>query len=119
MNEIIKKFNNISIDFLTQTAPITGYTYLYKFKMLTNINSIYAIDKFIDNVLPYKNKIIAQDESFFMNKQVESSYMNDVIGLKQIYYTLDNSSKKNMWDIILALTYLAEERYNNSPLYSY
>ncbi len=117
MNKIITDFNNISIDFLTQTAPITGYTYLYKFKMLTNINCIYAIDKFIENVLPYKNRIINKDESFFMNKNIDSEYINDIIGIKQIYHTLDNESKENIWNILMALVYLAEERYLNAYKY--
>ena len=32
MNEIIKQFNDISIDFLTQTSEIVGCSYLYKYK---------------------------------------------------------------------------------------
>ena len=31
MNDIIKKFNEISIDFLTQTTNLVGKTYLYKY----------------------------------------------------------------------------------------
>lgn len=111
MNQIITKFNEISIDFLNQTAPLTGYTYLYKFKMLTKFNTIYAIDMFIQNVLPYKHKIMARDETFFLNKSIETSYINDIIGIKQIYHTLDKQSKNNIWDIITALLYLAEERF--------
>ncbi len=111
MNQIINKFNEISIDFLNQTAPLTGYSYLYKFKMLTQFNSIYAIDAFIQNVLPYKHKIITRNESFFLNKSIETSYIDDIIGIKQIYHKLDKQSKNNIWDIIIALIYLAEERF--------
>ena len=32
------------------------------------INSIFAIDLFIQNVLPFKSRILNRDESFFINK---------------------------------------------------
>jgi hypothetical protein len=111
MNNIIKEFNEISIDFLTQTSSLVGSSYLYKFKLMTRVNSIFAIDLFIQRVLPFKDKIIDRDETFFLNKSVDGDYMDDVIGIKQIYHTLDSQSKENIWEIILALVYLAEERY--------
>jgi hypothetical protein len=113
MNDIIKEFNKISIDFLNQTSALTGPSYLYKFKLLTKVNSIFAIDMFIQKVLPFKNKILDRDESFFMTNDFESNsdYIGDIIGIKNIYHTLDQSSKENIWEIILALVYLAEERY--------
>ena len=113
MNNIIKEFNEISIDFLTQTSYLVGSSYLYKFKLMTRFNSIFAIDLFIQRVLPFKHKIIERDESFFLTKNIDNDndYMDDVIGIKQIYHTLDKQSKENIWDIVLALVYLAEERY--------
>ena len=112
MNNIIKEFNDISIDFLTQTSSLIGSTYLYKFKLMTRFNSMFAIDLFIERVLPFKNKIVQKDETFFLNKNLDTDdYMDDVIGIKQIYHTLDRQSKENIWDIVLALVYLAEERY--------
>ena len=112
MNNIIKEFNDISIDFLTQTSSLICSTYLYKFKLMTRFNSMFAIDLFIERVLPFKNKIVQKDETFFLNKNLDTDdYMDDVIGIKQIYHTLDKQSKENIWDIVLALVYLAEERY--------
>jgi hypothetical protein len=112
MNNIIKEFNDISIDFLTQTSSLVGSSYLYKFKLMTRFNSMFAIDLFIERVLPFKNKIVQRDETFFLNKNLDTDdYMDDVIGIKQIYHTLDKQSKENIWDIVLALVYLAEERY--------
>jgi hypothetical protein len=118
MNNIIKEFNEISIDFLTQTSSLVGSSYLYKFKLMTRFNSIFAIDLFIQRVLPLKNKIIERDESFFLNKNVDDDYMDDVIGIKQVYHTLDRQSKENIWDMVLALVYLAEERYINMEHYN-
>ncbi len=115
MNEIIKQFNEISIDFLTQTSEIVGSSYLYKFKLMTKVNSIFAIDLFIQRVIPHRTKILERDETFFMNRTMDSDdpyadYMDDIIGIKKIYHTLDTDSKNNIWEIILALLYLAEER---------
>ena len=118
MNNIIKEFNEISIDFLTQTSSLVGLSYLYKFKLMTRFNSIFAIDLFIQRVLPFKNKIIERDETFFINKNADDDYMDDVIGIKQIYHTLDRQSKENIWEIVLALVYLAEERYINMEHYN-
>jgi len=119
MNNIIKEFNEISIDFLTQTSSLVGSSYLYKFKLMTRFNSIFAIDLFIQRVLPLKNKIIERDESFFLTKNVDDDYMDDIIGIKQVYHTLDRQSKENIWDMVLALVYLAEERYINNNTFMY
>ena len=113
MNNIIKEFNDISIDFLNQTSSLVGSSYLYKFKLMTRFNSIFAIDLFIQRVLPLKHKIIERDETFFLNNNVDDDYMDDVIGIKHVYHTLDYESKENIWDMVLALVYLAEERYIN------
>ncbi len=126
MNDIIKQFNEISIDFLTQTSEIVGSSYLYKFKLITKVNSIFAIDLFIQRVIPHKKKIVERDETFFMNRTMGSDdpysdYMDDIIGIKKIYHTLDTESKNNIWEIVLALLYLAEERItlNNKKMNAY
>ena len=115
MNEIIKKFNEISIDFLTQTSKIVGTKYLFKFKLVTTVNSVYAIDVFIRRILPHKNQIHTRDEQFFLEKSNDdefNEYINDITGIKSIYYTLDDESKKSIWEILSALLYLAEERHS-------
>ncbi len=112
MNNIIKEFNEISLDFLSQTAPLVGNSYFYKFKLMTKVNCLFAIDLFIQKVLPYKQQIMSKDETYFINKSTDmTDYMDDIIGIKQIYHTLDEKSKENIWEILLALVYLAEERY--------
>jgi hypothetical protein len=107
MKTIIKNFNEISIDFLTQTSHLVGTSHLYKFKLVSKLNSTFAIDLFIDRVVPFKYQIIERDELFFLNK-----HLDDIIGINQIFHTLDENSKDNIWGIILALVVLAEERYN-------
>ncbi len=115
MKDVIKKFNDISIDFLSQTSKIVGMKYLLKFTLVTKINSVYAIDIFIRRILPHKEQINMRDEQFFLEKTNDAEfnqYMNDITGIKTIYHTLDDKSKENIWEILLALVYLAEERHN-------
>ncbi len=114
MKNIIKEFNKISIDFLTQTSNLVGNKYLYKYKLITKINCAYAIDSFIQKVLPFKEQIVNKNEDFFINKSSDANmkeYINDIIGIQEVYFKLDDNSKENIWDILLALVYLAEERY--------
>jgi hypothetical protein len=110
MNNIIKEFNQISIDFLEQTSKLAGKKFLTKFKLMTGVNSVYAIDRFIVNVLPYKQFIIDKDELFFLNKEVSDEFIKDVEWIKEVYFQLDSDSKDNIWNIVLALVCLAEER---------
>jgi hypothetical protein len=110
MNNIVKEFNKISIDFLEQTSQIAGKKYLSKFKFITGINNMYAIDRFIKNVLPYKHFINAKDEAFFLNKDVDNEFAEDIVWIKETYFKLDNESKDNVWNIVTALVLLAEER---------
>ncbi len=114
MNEIIKKFNDISVDFLTQTSKLVGTKYVFKFKFVTKVNSAYAIDIFVRRILPHKDQIHSRNEDFFLDKTNDAEfneYMNDITGIKSIYHTLDDNSKESIWDILLALVYLAEERH--------
>jgi hypothetical protein len=113
---IIENFNDITLDFLNQMAPLTGRKYYYKYSFAIKFNSSYGIDSFIENVLQFKQKIINRDESFFLNQDVNSDYINDFIGIKDCYYTLDHKSKKSIWEILSTLVYLAEERYMHSIL---
>ncbi len=108
---IVENFNEITLDFLNQMAPLTGKKYYYKYSLAIKLNSSYGIDSFIKNILQFKQKIINRDESFFLNHDVNSEYLNDFIGIKEIYHTLDFKSKKSIWEILSTLVYLAEERY--------
>jgi hypothetical protein len=113
MNNIIKQFNDISLEFMKQSEKITGSSYTYQFKLMTKINSLIAIDMYIKNILPYKNYIYNKDERFFINMDIETSYMaylTDIIQIKKIFKQLDKETKNNIWEYIQALTLLAEEK---------
>ncbi len=111
MKHIIKKFNDISLSLLEQTSPLTGNSYMSKFKLLIKVNCTMPIDTFIQHILPHKEKIINKNEEFFIVKSKETAYFNEILGLTEIYYKLDGDSRNNIWDIVLALMCLAEERH--------
>ena len=113
MNETINKFNEISLSFLEQTAPITGTHYIKMFKLMKSLNNIAPINIFIRNVLPHKQKIIARNEMYF-TEQSRNNNNNDIIGISKIYHILDDESKNNVWDIITALVLLAEQKHISS-----
>jgi len=115
MTNIIKQFNDISIEFMKQTEQITGTSYINQFKLMTRLNSLIAIDMYIKKILPYKYYIYNKDERFFINMDIDNSYMayfTDIIEIKYIFKKLDKDTKNNIWEYIQALTLLAEEKSN-------
>ncbi len=121
MTDIIKQFNDISLEFMKQTEKITGDSYIIQFTLLTKINSVAAIDMYIRNVLKYKNYIYNKDERFFINMDIDNSYVKyfaTIIKIKSIFTDLDRETKNNIWDYIQALTYLAEQKANVSIINS-
>ena len=120
----IKAFNSIIEGFLLQLSDSAGTTYLTYFKKAIKINSLIAIENGIVHMLPYKEKIFSNDESYFDDDStlidklntnpLTKSYsgdeiMSEIFKLKDIYYKLDEVSKTNVWDILKALTQLMVE----------
>ncbi len=122
MEDYIKEFNAISIDFMKQTEKITGKSYINQFKLIISLNNIMAIDMYIKNILPYKRYIYNKDERFFINMDIDNSYMNyftDINTLKKKFKQLDSETKKNIWEYIQALTILADDFNKKTCRYTY
>ena len=125
--EIIKKFNNISTELLTDMKKIIGGSYLTKYKMMIRMNSTYPIKRFKMNVLKFKDFIIDKNPEYFKNENIilnvvenneeykleKEYYMNEYYSLRQIYNNIDDSSKENLWDILKVLIFLCESYHNN------
>lgn len=114
--ETIKQFNEIVESFLIQVSPHIGSFYPNRFKQLIKYNSILAIEQFIIRALPLKEKIECRDESYFYSTnnydkhfKTDEDYLDEIIRFQSIYEKLDDESKSNLWDIVQAMTYLAEE----------
>jgi hypothetical protein len=122
--EKIKAFNSIIESFLSQISESIGTTYLTYFKKAIKVNSLIAIENGILFMLPHKEKIFKNDESYFSDDAllidhltttpITQSFsvdqiMSEIFRLKDIYYKLDEVSKKNVWNILQALTQLMIE----------
>jgi hypothetical protein len=121
-SEKIKQFNSILESFLLQTSSLVGTTYHTKFQKLIKMNALMPIQHASIHMITYADKILSKDETYFTN---ENNYMekinninlenttalNEIMRLKEIYYQLDNESKENVWSILQALLQLTIE-YN-------
>ena len=119
--EKIKSFNEILETFLTQLSPIIGTTYQFYFKKLVKVNSLLPIQQFLAEVLPFKNKIMTKDESYFLEIETnaeekiagDEQVLTEILRLKDIYAGLDSNSQQEVWNYFQALIVLSEE-YANS-----
>ncbi len=68
----------------------------------------FLLEQFILYALPEKQNILTKNEQFFLSKINE----NDLFSLNNIYNQLNETSKKNLWDIIHALLFLSEDYIN-------
>jgi len=112
---VIKQFNSIVLDLLEQTIDLIGTKFLFNFKLMTKINAIAPIEKFTNTILPYKKQIKSRDLAFFINESENINHydninQNDMIDLKNIFLNIDSESQDNIWDTLIALISLAEER---------
>ena len=114
--EKIKEFNSILETFLQQLSPIVGTSYHHYFKRLIRINSVMPINEYCKNVLPYKEKIMNKDETYFSNTdnhqdkiKNDKDTINEILRLQEIYYKLDRDSIEEVWNYFQALVILSEE----------
>ena len=114
--EKIKEFNMILETFLSQLSPLVGTSYHHYFKKLIKVNALLPIQEFSNNIIPYKKKIIDEDESYFSNTdnhedkiQGDQQTLNEILRLQDIYYKLDKGSRKEVWSYLKAMLVLSEE----------
>ena len=135
--EYVKDFNNILSSFLVQVSGLIGTTYSYHLSKVIEYNSVLPIEQFLVYAIPYRDQILNRDEAYF--NQNSSDYKDDIIQkvstqineygnvininsnnmtvldeilrLKNIYYSLDADSQKNLWDILQAMLQLSEEYF--------
>lgn len=112
----VKDFNEIFKSFLKQIIPSIGKMYYYKFELAIKCNCLMPIEEFIINVLPVSEKIINRDETYFINNdnhrehiKGDKEVLNEILRLQDIYFSLDDESRNNIWDILNALVILSRE----------
>jgi len=111
----VKGFNEILESLLIQMSPIIGTTYHKQFMMIIKMNAMMPIKSFIKRSVPFRDKIINRDESYFETDtavntlDVNVKYMNNILQLQNIYTKLDKVSRDNVWQIFQCMLVLAEE----------
>ena len=115
--EKIKSFNEILETFLQQLSPIIGTTYHFYFQKLVKANAVMPIQQFLVEVIPFKDKIMNKDESYFLDIETnaedkiqgDEQVLTEILRLKDIYSGLDNQSRQEVWNYFQALIVLSEE----------
>ena len=115
--EKIKSFNEILETFLQQLSPIIGTTYHFYFQKLVKANAVMPIQQFLIEVIPFKDKIMNKDESYFLDIETnaedkiqgDEQVLTEILRLKDIYSGLDNQSRQEVWNYFQALIVLSEE----------
>jgi len=118
----VNKFNDCIEEMLIQLYNCIDDTdldmYASMFRKLKKINATKAIEQFIIYALPYKDKIINEDETFFLNHDEASLIKNDsdtsimkALKFKQIWKDLSQTSKMNLFKFFQVLVYYAEEYF--------
>ena len=109
---ILEEFNKIIVQFMEQINDIIYNNSLnsniFMFKKLLMINDKIAISQFIDNIYPFKDKINAHDENFFLEKDVPRNDTIDLMKIKDVWKLLSNDNKKIVFDYFNALLYICD-----------
>jgi hypothetical protein len=135
--ECVKDFNHILSSFLVQVSGLIGTTYNYHLNKAIEYNALLPIEQFLVYAIPYREQIVNRDESYFDKKssdhkddivttlstqineygnviQVQSNtleVLDEILRLKNIYFSLDDNSKNNLWDILQAMLVLSEDYF--------
>tara|TARA_B100000900_G_scaffold413081_2_gene436213 strand:- start:350 stop:721 length:372 start_codon:yes stop_codon:yes gene_type:complete len=115
--EKIRSFNEILETFLQQLSPMIGTTYHFYFSKLVKANAVMPIQQFLAEVLPFREQIMNKDESYFLQieNKVEDKIdgdqkvLTEILRLKDIYSSLDEQSRAEVWNYFQALVVLSEE----------
>lgn len=120
MSQQIKKFNKTLLHFLKWVEtqfPEEGYlTIFHDFvEMMIKTNSKKVLENFVFYVYPHKEKIVKQNEDFFMqmslNDQLgdDKSSLTKALRMKYLWQNkLSDSGKETVWKYFKALIMLAE-----------
>ena len=120
VKEIVNNFNQQADDLMIQMYECSHdqdiKVYHDMFKKLKRFNATKAIEQFIIYVVPYKEKIYNDDESFFLSQSGkdltgdDSEYtMMKSLKFKEIWSTLSFESKDNIFKFFKVMIYYAEE----------
>ena len=87
----------------THHGKFKRYTTMYEQSISFNSNK--PIEKFINNVLPYRSQIQERDEEFFLKKSFqeeaeEDSILDDVMDMKDIWHQLTKANQRCVFEYV-------------------
>jgi hypothetical protein len=120
VTEIVNNFNCQADDLMAQMYSCSQdydiKVYHDMFKKLKRFNATKAIEQFIIYVLPFKEKIYDDDETFFLQKSGEEltgdtseKTLMQSLKFKDLWQTLSYDSKNNIFKFFKVMVYFAEE----------
>ena len=116
----IKQFNSTLEQFLQQLSPIIGSSYHHYFTKFIKVNAISPIQQFSSMAIPVRDKIINEDETYFTTTENHTDFiqddeytLNEILRLKDIYFKLNESNRKEVWTYFKIFLCLAED-YSSS-----
>jgi len=120
LREIVNNFNQQADDLMIQMyeCSLDNDIKIYHnmFKKLKRYNATKAIEQFIIYVVPHKERIYNNDDTFFLSQSEkdligdESDYtMMQSLKFKDLWITLTEISKENIFKFFKIMIYYAEE----------
>ena len=120
VSEIVNNFNQQADDLMIQMYECSQdediKVYHNMFKKLKRFNATKAIEQFIIYVVPYKEQIYSDDESFFLEQSGkeltgdDSDYtMMKSLKFKDLWTQLSIDSKSNIFKFFKIMIYYAEQ----------
>ena len=113
--EITKRFNKLLFDFFKDI--ITTYPNVKIFnelriqlRLALMADEKIAIKQFYDQLVKeYKNKIMKEDDDFFLTFDLSGTVLENLNSLKDIWSNSNEDNKKKLWKYVKILTILSEK----------
>lgn len=117
--KIVENFNKILEQFLNDTKCVLGNKYYLLYKAIVLFSKEKPIDDF-KFYLQYEEKLLQKDIEFFFADDFQNNFnafifkqyaLDSLENLREIYYSLEEDNRNNLWEIAFGLLKLAK-KYN-------
>lgn len=105
-----KQFNAMAATFLSrmeETFPHESKVKLYhqQFIIVQGMNSKKPVEMFIENMVPFGEKILSRDEMFFKKDELvnNAESISGKMGLIKYWDSLNDQTKNSIWEYIQGL----------------
>jgi hypothetical protein len=123
MTTNLSKFNEQILNFLQEMSALFPEdkklsTFYYTVEMMKTMNPREIMNQFRDYVTPFRQQILARDESFFLqsdfsDKVVDTNSISEMLRVKHIWNSgrLTNKDKECIWNYFKVFIYLIDREY--------